>query len=52
VRLLLQSGADIDAPGGDYGNALQAASARSHEGIVRLLIDYYASSESENEPDD
>lgn len=26
-------------PGGEYGNALQAASYRGHEAVVRLLLD-------------
>jgi ankyrin repeat protein len=39
VRLLLDKGADINVQGGDYGNALQAASANGHEMIVRLLLD-------------
>ncbi|KXJ84981.1 Pfs, NACHT and ankyrin domain protein [Microdochium bolleyi] len=35
---LLEKGADVNAQGGEYGNALQAASARGHEAIVRLLL--------------
>ena len=31
VELLLNNGADVDAPGGDYGNALQAAFYRLRE---------------------
>jgi Ankyrin repeats (3 copies) len=37
--LLLDKGADINAQGGEYGNALQAASTKGHEVVVRLLLD-------------
>jgi len=37
--LLLESEVDVDAQGGEYGNALQAASAIGHEEIVKLLLD-------------
>jgi ankyrin repeat protein len=39
VALLLDKGADVNAHGGYYGNALQAASERGHEAVVRLLRD-------------
>ena len=39
VRLLLDRGADINAQGGYYGNALQAAASLENEVIVRLLLD-------------
>jgi hypothetical protein len=39
VRLLLDKGADVNSQGGEYGNALQAALAYSHEVVVRLLLD-------------
>jgi hypothetical protein len=39
VQLLLGKGAEVNAQGGDYGNALQAASAGDHESIVHLLLD-------------
>lgn len=39
VRLLLQEGAQINAPGGYFGNALQAACACSCKNVVRLLLD-------------
>jgi ankyrin repeat protein len=39
VRLLLDKGADVNAQGGEYGNALQAASSEGHEAVVRLLLD-------------
>lgn len=37
--LLLDKGADANAQGGRYGNALQAASARGHEQVVEMLLD-------------
>jgi ankyrin repeat protein len=39
VWLLLEKGADINAQGGEYGNALQAASAEGHKTVVRLLLE-------------
>jgi hypothetical protein len=36
---LLQTGADINAKGGFFGNALQAASWHGHEAVVRLLLE-------------
>ncbi|OCK72825.1 hypothetical protein K432DRAFT_279044, partial [Lepidopterella palustris CBS 459.81] len=38
VRLLLGKGADVNAQGGYYGNALQAASIEGHEQVARLLL--------------
>ncbi|KAK1958640.1 purine and uridine phosphorylase, partial [Colletotrichum sublineola] len=38
-RYLLDKGADVNAQGGEYGNALQAASLESHKEIVQLLLD-------------
>ncbi|CAN9191527.1 unnamed protein product [Alternaria alternata] len=38
-RMLLDKGADVNAQGGHYGNALQAASAGGHEAMVMLLLD-------------
>lgn len=35
VHLLLEKGADVNAQGGFFGNALQAASHRVHELVVR-----------------
>ncbi|KAI1584776.1 ankyrin repeat domain containing protein [Pyrenophora tritici-repentis] len=37
--MLLDAGADVNAQGGDYGNALQAASAEGHEQVVKMLLD-------------
>ena len=42
VRLLLDHGANINAQGGKYGNALQAACYEGHEMIIRLLLDHGA----------
>ncbi|KAF2823360.1 hypothetical protein CC86DRAFT_396160 [Ophiobolus disseminans] len=39
TRLLLEKGANVDAQGGGYGNALQAASEGGHEQIVKTLLD-------------
>ncbi|GKT78695.1 NACHT and ankyrin domain protein [Colletotrichum tofieldiae] len=38
-RGLIDGGADFNAEGGFYGNALQAASWNGHQGIVQLLLD-------------
>jgi ankyrin repeat protein len=38
VKLLLDKGADVNAQGGYYGNALQAASSDGHEAVVKLLL--------------
>ncbi|EPE09633.1 ankyrin repeat protein [Ophiostoma piceae UAMH 11346] len=39
VRLLIESGADVNIHSGYYGTALQAAADNGHEKIVRLLIE-------------
>jgi ankyrin repeat protein len=39
TRLLLQMGADVNTQGGEYGNALQAASSSGHKAIVHLLLE-------------
>jgi hypothetical protein len=39
TRLLLDEGAEVNAQGGRYGNALQAASAGGHEQVVKMLLD-------------
>ncbi|CAN9361213.1 unnamed protein product [Alternaria alternata] len=39
TRLLLNKGAEINAQGGHYGNALQAASEGGHEQVVKTLLD-------------
>ena len=38
VRLLLKRGAEVNATGGQYENALIAAIVRGHEDIARILI--------------
>ncbi|USP80370.1 hypothetical protein yc1106_07644 [Curvularia clavata] len=38
-RMLLDKGANVNAQGGHYGNALQAASAEGHKDIVTLLLE-------------
>ncbi|EUC26785.1 hypothetical protein COCCADRAFT_61188, partial [Bipolaris zeicola 26-R-13] len=38
VKLLLDKGAEVNAQGGEYGNALQAAVAGNHTAIVELLL--------------
>ncbi len=37
-RLLLESGSDVTAEGGHYGNALQVASTHGHTEVVELLL--------------
>lgn len=37
--MLLGNGVDIDARGGEYRNALQAASIHGHEKVVQILLD-------------
>jgi ankyrin repeat protein len=39
AQLLIEKGADVNAQGGRYGNALQAALGNSHEQVARLLIE-------------
>jgi ankyrin repeat protein len=38
-RTLLDKGADVNAQGGEYGNALSAASFGGHEQAVKMLLD-------------
>jgi ankyrin repeat protein len=38
MKLLLEKNVDVNAQGGDYGNALQAASEGSKEQVVKLLL--------------
>jgi ankyrin repeat protein len=38
VDLLIRKGANVNAQGGYYGNALQAAVARGHKQLVQLLL--------------
>ncbi|KAF2623587.1 ankyrin [Macroventuria anomochaeta] len=37
--MLLDNKADVNAQGGTYGNALQAALSRGHEQVVKMLLD-------------
>lgn len=39
VILLLETGPDVNAQGGEYGNALQAASREGYDEIVQRLLD-------------
>ncbi|KAJ7266745.1 ankyrin repeat domain-containing protein [Mycena rebaudengoi] len=38
IQLLISQGANMNAQGGYYGNALQAASVKGHEAVVQLLL--------------
>ena len=42
IQLLLNSGADVNAQGGEYDNALQAAACCCNDQIVQLLLDHGA----------
>ena len=42
ARFLLENGADVNAEGGNYAYALQAASVIGHQLVVRLLLEYGA----------
>jgi ankyrin repeat protein len=42
VEILLENGADVNAQGGYYGNALQAASHIGNEKVVKMLLQYGA----------
>jgi ankyrin repeat protein len=39
VKSILHTGADVNAQGGEYGNALQAALYRGHVKVVQILVD-------------
>jgi hypothetical protein len=39
VQTLLEKGANVNAQGGRYGNALQAASAGGHDKVVQMLLE-------------
>ncbi|KAK2604011.1 hypothetical protein QQS21_003847 [Conoideocrella luteorostrata] len=39
ARILIDKGADVNAQGGYYGNALQVASYKGHQEIVQLLLE-------------
>jgi ankyrin repeat protein len=38
VKILLNKGADVNAQGREYGNALQAALSRGYEQVVKILL--------------
>ena len=42
MKLLVDKGADVYTQGGDFSSALQAASFRGHEAVVKLLLDKVA----------
>ncbi|PZD22052.1 Ank-2 multi-domain protein, partial [Pyrenophora tritici-repentis] len=39
VKTLIDQGAEVNAQGGEYGNALQAALAGGYEQVVKALLD-------------
>ena len=39
MQILLYKGADVNAQGGDYSNALQAAIVTAHAQMVQILLD-------------
>ena len=50
VKLLLNHKADVNAQGGPYGNALQAASSNGHDQIVQLLLSHQADVNAQGGP--
>ena len=42
VKMLLDAGADVNAQGGLYGSALQAALSQNHQDIAQILRDHGA----------
>lgn len=38
LKILIETGADVNARGGNYGNALQVASYNGHQDIIHLLL--------------
>jgi hypothetical protein len=47
TRLLLDAGADVNAQGGEYGNALRTASFEGYDQIVKMLLDAGAEDNAE-----
>ena len=39
AKILIENGADVNAQGGEHGDALQAASSYGHETIAKLLLE-------------
>ena len=50
VKILLHAKADVNAQGGEYGNALQTASCHGHEAVVQLLLDKGADANAQGGP--
>jgi ankyrin repeat protein len=48
VKLLVNKGADVNAQGGNLGNALQAASYRGDEAVVKMLLNKGANVNAES----
>jgi ankyrin repeat protein len=48
VQILVDAGANVNAEGGFYGNALQAASYGGHEKVVQVLLDNGANPDSKD----
>ena len=48
--MLLEQGADINAQGGHYGNALQAARHGGYHHIVKLLQRHHYADQSISQP--
>jgi ankyrin repeat protein len=44
VEMLLDKGADVNAQGGYFGNALCAASDQGYEAVVKILVAWGARS--------
>jgi hypothetical protein len=49
AKMLIEAGADVNAQGEYYGNALQAASEGGHEKVVRMLIEVGADVNAQGE---
>ncbi|KAJ7842548.1 ankyrin repeat-containing domain protein [Mycena olivaceomarginata] len=49
-KLLLDKGADVNAQGGFYGNALQVAASEGHDKIIQVLLDKGADVNAEGGP--
>jgi ankyrin repeat protein len=49
VKLLLEKGADVNAQGGIYGNALHAAAGNGKRAVVKLLLNEGADVDSQGE---
>ncbi|ORY67765.1 ankyrin repeat-containing domain protein [Pseudomassariella vexata] len=50
VQRLIEKNADVNAQGGEYGNALQAASYRGHEKVVQILLEKNADVNAQGGP--